>query len=57
VLTKNGICILTDIVIANPMQADLLPQYRATQRFIASNVGKAKKKATTINTPLIDYSF
>jgi hypothetical protein len=55
--TKNGIGTLTNIIIANPMRADLFPQSCATQKFIASNVGQAKKGATTINTLLIDSSL
>jgi hypothetical protein len=34
VLTKDGICTLTDIVIADSTQADLLPQSCATQGFV-----------------------
>ncbi len=56
-LTKNGILILTNIVIANLMRADLFSQSCATHRFIASIVGQAKKGATTINTLLIDSSL
>jgi hypothetical protein len=42
VLTKDGICTLVDVVIANPTQADLLLWFCATQGFVASNATQAK---------------
>jgi len=45
VFTKDGICTLANIVIADPMQADLLPQSYATQGFAASNVAQAKERS------------
>jgi hypothetical protein len=37
-LTKDGICTLADVVIANPMQMNLHFQSCATQRFVAFDV-------------------
>jgi hypothetical protein len=44
-LTKNGIRTLADIVIADPMWANLLPWSYATQGFAASNVVQAKERS------------
>ncbi len=44
-LTKNGIHILTNVVIANPTQAYLLSQSCATQRFTTSDVVQAKERS------------
>jgi hypothetical protein len=44
VFTKDGIRTLTDVVIANPTQANLLPQFCTTQGFATFNVAQAKKK-------------
>jgi hypothetical protein len=44
VFTKDGICTLADIVIVDPTQMDLLPQFCAIQRFATSNVIQAKEK-------------
>ncbi len=44
VLTKDGICTLVNIVIADPIQVDLLPQYCETQGFISFNATQAKEK-------------
>jgi len=53
VFTKNGICILIDVVIANLTWMDLFCWSCATRRFIASKVIQTKKRAIAINTPLI----
>jgi hypothetical protein len=45
VFAKKDICILADVIIVNPMQADLLPQSCATQIFVASNVAQAKERS------------
>jgi hypothetical protein len=42
VFTKDGICTLVDVVIANPTGMDLLPWSCATQGFVVSNVIQAK---------------
>jgi hypothetical protein len=44
VLTKDGICTLTDIVIIDPTQTNLLPQSCATQGFATSDTTQAKEK-------------
>jgi hypothetical protein len=44
VFTKDGICTLADVVIANLTQVDLLPQSCATQGFVTSDVVQAKKR-------------
>jgi len=41
---KDDIHTLVDVVIINPMHADLLFQCCTTQGFIASNVVQAKEK-------------
>jgi hypothetical protein len=43
VLTKDGICTLADIVIANPIWVDLFPRFCATYGFATSNTTQAKK--------------
>jgi len=45
VFTKDGICTLVDIVIANLIQMDLFFRSCATQGFDASNVIQAKEKS------------
>jgi len=45
VFTKNGICILINVVIANPTQADLFWWSCATWRFIAFKIVQAKKRS------------
>jgi hypothetical protein len=42
VLTKDGIRTLIGIVIANPTQADLLPESCTTQGFFIFDVAKTK---------------
>jgi hypothetical protein len=44
VFTKNDIRTLVDIVIANPMQVDLLPQSCTIQGFATFDVAQAKEK-------------
>jgi hypothetical protein len=44
VLTKDEIRTLVDIVITNPMLADLPPQSCTTQRFATSNATQAKER-------------
>jgi hypothetical protein len=43
VLTKDGICTLTYVVITDPTWADLFPRSCATQGFVASDVTQAKE--------------
>jgi hypothetical protein len=45
VLTKDGIHTLTNVVIANPTQADLFPWSWATQGFTTSDVTQAKERS------------
>jgi len=45
VLTKDGICTLIDIVIANPTRTNLFPWSCATQRFVAFDATQAKEKS------------
>jgi hypothetical protein len=42
-LTKNGILTLVDVVITDPMCANLLPQFCTIQRFATSNAFQAKE--------------
>jgi len=44
VLTKDGICILIDIIIIDPMRTYLLFRFCTIQRFIAFDETQAKKK-------------
>jgi hypothetical protein len=44
VLTKDEIHIVINIVIANPTQANLFPQFCVIQKFAISNTTQAKKK-------------
>jgi len=44
VFIEDGIRTLLDIVIANPTQADLLPQSCATQGLIALDATQAKER-------------
>jgi len=45
VLTKDGICTLANIVIANAMFVDLPPQSCTIQRFATSNATQAKERS------------
>jgi len=45
VFTKDGICTLANVIIANPMRTDLLPQSCATQGFVASNAAQVKERS------------
>jgi len=52
VITKDGICTLANVVIANPAHANLLLQSCTTQGFATSiNVVQAKKKELPQLTP------
>jgi hypothetical protein len=44
VFTKNGIHTLTDVVIADPMWVDLLPQSCETQRFVTFDAIQTQEK-------------
>jgi hypothetical protein len=44
VFTKDGIHTLTNIVIVNPTQANLFPQFHAIQKFATSDATQAQKK-------------
>jgi hypothetical protein len=45
VFTKDDICILVDVIIANPTQAYLLPRSCATQGFVAFDAVQAKERS------------
>jgi hypothetical protein len=45
VFTKDGICILVDVVIANPMHADLFSQSCIIQGFVAFDATQAKERS------------
>jgi len=45
VLTKDGICTLANVVIADPMQGDLFPQSCAIQGFVVSDATQAKERS------------
>jgi len=51
-LTKDGIRTLTDVVITNPMQANLLPQFCPTQGFSTSNATQAKERSYRNRHPI-----
>ncbi len=42
--TKDGICILADIIIVNSMQANLFLRSCAIQKFVISDAAQAKEK-------------
>jgi hypothetical protein len=44
VLTKDGICTLADILIADPTRAYSLPQSCTTQRFVVFDATQAKER-------------
>jgi hypothetical protein len=44
VFTKDGICILTDVVIVDPMCANIFFQSFTTQRFVAFDVIQTKER-------------
>jgi hypothetical protein len=52
-LTKNDICNLANVVIIDPIQADLLPCFCTTQRFATFEVAKTKERSYH-NQHLID---
>jgi hypothetical protein len=43
VFTKDGICTLVNVVIANPTRTNLLPRSCATKGFVAFDVAQAKE--------------
>jgi hypothetical protein len=57
VLAKNGIHTLADIIIANPMKANLFLWSCAIQGSIVFDVIQTKKESYHINTPLINSSL
>jgi hypothetical protein len=57
VLTKEGIHILANVIIVDPMQVDLLPWSCVTQKFVTFDALKPRKRATAIDTPLISSFF
>jgi hypothetical protein len=44
-LTKDDICVLVDVVMVDPTQANLLPQSYTTQGFVASDAVQAKEQS------------
>ncbi len=57
VFTKDGICTLLDIVIANPTWVDLLPQSYATQGFVVFDATQARKWVIATNTSPVNSSL
>jgi hypothetical protein len=53
--TKDGIHTLVNIVIANPMWANLLPRTYTIQRFVASNVAQAPKRRYCDQHPINQF--
>ncbi len=53
--TKGGIRTLVDIVIANPMRVDLLPQSCVTQGFVALNATQAKENNYCNQNPIDQF--
>ncbi len=49
--TKDGICTLVNVVIADPTRADLLRQSCVTQRFVAFEVVQAKERSYSDRHP------
>jgi hypothetical protein len=45
VSTKDDICTLADVVIADPTQMDLLPQFYTTQGFVALDAVQTKERS------------
>jgi hypothetical protein len=56
-LTKDDIHTLTNIFIADPMWADLLPKSCATQGYVVLMWLKPKKRTIMIDIPLINSSL
>jgi hypothetical protein len=57
VFTKDGICTLAGVIIVDPMQVDLFPQFAQLKDLMPSMQLKLKKGSIAINTPLINSSF
>ncbi len=54
-LTKNGILTLVDVVIADPMLANLLHRFCATQGFATFDVGEAKERSYCNQHPIDQF--
>jgi hypothetical protein len=54
-LTKDDICTLINIIITNPMQADLLPRSCITQGIDASDTAQTKKKSYYDQHPIDQF--
>jgi hypothetical protein len=57
VITKDGIRTLADLVIVDPMHADLFPRFHTTQEFVTSNVAQAKKRSYHNQHPIDQFFF
>jgi hypothetical protein len=55
VFTKDDICTLADVVIANPPRAYLLPWFYTTQGFVAFDVIQAKKRSYHNRHPIDQF--
>jgi hypothetical protein len=56
VLIKDGVCTLANVIIVNPMHANLFPWSCTTQRFVAFDATQAKE-GTTMTYPPINSSL
>jgi hypothetical protein len=57
VLTKDEICTLIDVVIANPMHAIYFPNLAQLKDLLLPKRLKPKKRTIAIDTPPINSSF
>jgi hypothetical protein len=55
--TKNGIHTLASVIIVNPTQANLFPQFAQLKDLMSLMQLKLKKGFIVIDTPLISSSF
>jgi hypothetical protein len=53
--TKDDICTLADVVILDPMQANLLPRSCATQGFVAFDVVQSKERSHYNRHPIEQF--
>jgi hypothetical protein len=55
VLTKDDIQTLAEIVIADPMRMNLLPQFCVTIRFVVFDVAQAKERSYQNQHPIDQF--
>jgi hypothetical protein len=55
VISKDGICTLTNVVIVNPIQTNLLSKSRAIQGFVAFDAAQTKKKSYYNRQPISQF--